>query len=346
MGALFPDDETVRAVLAQALRAPSVHNTQPWQWRVESDSLHLYADYSMHLPHTDLDGRDLMLSCGASLHHCVVALAVRGWGSKVDRFPSKDADHLARVEVFRRTADPLDVTLAKAISRRRTDRRHYSSGPVPIAAIALMGARAARAGVMLHHIESLPKLQRVVAQAIAEHAADPEYLRELTTWSGQCGSAVGVPACNTPKSDPTAVIPGRIFAAPALAQPPAATSAADGAVALALGTVDDSPLARLRAGEATSLVLLSATALGLSGCPVTEPLELAETRYLVQSYIFADTGFPQMLLRVGWAPLDADPLRFTPRRRFDDVVDWSAANAHWSATMQPAKQPKTRFIPS
>ena len=58
-----------------ALRAPSVHNTQPWRWRVDAPSVHLYSDASRQLPNIDPDGRDLMLSCGAALHHCVVALA-------------------------------------------------------------------------------------------------------------------------------------------------------------------------------------------------------------------------------------------------------------------------------
>ena len=71
---------------------------------------------------------------------------------------------------------------------------------------------------------------------------------------------------------------------------------------------------RGRRGEATSLVLLSATALGLASCPITEPLEITETRDAVQIEVFGISGFPQMLLRVGWAPVNADPLPATPRR--------------------------------
>ena len=95
------------------------------------------------------------------------------------------------------------------------------------------------------------------------------------------------------------MIPGRLFAGPALTQPAEATAAEDNAVVVALGTATDDLLARLRAGEATSMVLLTATALGLSSCPVTEPLEIAETRDEVRSDVFGDNEFPQMLLRVG-----------------------------------------------
>ncbi len=68
------------------------------------------------------------------------------------------------------------------------------------------------------------------------------------------------------------------------------------------------------------MVLLTATALGLASCPLTEPLELAETRDEVRTKLLGGDGFPQMLLRVGWAALNADPLPATPRRPLSDVV--------------------------
>lgn len=321
MNAQFPDNETIRTVLTLAARAPSVHNSQPWRWSVGDRSLQLYSDPSLHLPSTDPDQRDLILSCGAALHHCVVALAALGWQAKVHRFPNPvDARHVAAIEVYRRGCSELDVTLAAAIPRRRTDRRLYSPWPVPHGDIALMGARAARAGVMLRQVDALDRLRAIVAKAVRQHAGDHDYLTELTTWSGRHASEAGVPARNTPASDPTAMIPGRVFAGPALAQPPEATAADDRAVVLALGTAADDQLARLRAGEATSLVLLTATALGLASCPVTEPLEIAETRDEVRSDVFGDTEFPQMLVRVGWAPINADPLRSSPRRPLSEIV--------------------------
>ena len=109
MSAHFPDVETVRSALSLATRAPSVHNSQPWQWRVGEHSLHLYSDPELHLPHTDPDARDMLLSCGAALNHCVVAFAALGWQSKVHRFPNpSDAHHW-------RSLEPIGIRLMMGI---------------------------------------------------------------------------------------------------------------------------------------------------------------------------------------------------------------------------------------
>jgi nitroreductase len=321
MSTHFPDTETVRSALLLAVRAPSVHNSQPWRWAVGEHSLHLFADRSRQLPNTDPDSRDLLLSCGAALNHCVVALAALGWAAKVHRFPNPaDAAHLASIELRRQAPADLDIVLAAAIPRRRTDRRIYSQWPVAKGDLALMGARAARAGVTMRRIDDMTTLKQIVADAALRHATDGAYSSELATWSGRYASTAGVPARSTPVPDSTAVIPGRWFAGPALAQPPNLDAVEDNAVVVALGTADDDDLSRLRAGEATSVVLLTATALGLASCPITEPLEIAETREAVRADVLDNDGYPQMLLRVGWAPVNGDPLPATPRRDLTEVV--------------------------
>jgi nitroreductase len=192
---------------------------------------------------------------------------------------------------------------------------------VPVGDIALMAARAARNGVTLCKVEDLDKLRKVVAESVWDHL-NHDYLAELTAWSGRYASVAGVPARSTPASDPQAKIPGRFFAGPALPMAPDSPAEDDNAVVLALGTRADDRLAQLRAGETTSVVLLTATSLGLASCPVTEPLEIAETRESVRFDIFGGGDHPQMLLRVGWAPINADPLPATPRRDLSDFVEW------------------------
>ncbi len=323
MSAHFPDSQTMHAALSLATRAPSVHNSQPWRWRVDPHGVHLRSDPSLRLEHADPDGRELMISCGAALNHLTVALAALGWQSKVRRFPNPaQRDHLASIEVRRYPPSEVDFALAAAIPRRRTDRRNYSFWPVPVGDVALMGARAARLGVTLRRLEPSEEFKALLSQSVSLHVTDHEYLVELATWSGRYASTAGVPARNTPESDPRAMVPARIFAGPALAQPADTEPAGDNGVLLALGTDGDEPLDWLRTGEATSLLLLTATTVGLATCPASEPLEISSVRDAVQAEAFGMGSFPQMLLRLGWASVNADPLPATPRRPLSESVTW------------------------
>lgn len=128
-----PERETIRAALSIANRAPSIHNSQPWLWRVGPHSVHLYVDRSLRLEHADPDSRNLIVSFGAALNHCAIALAA-------------------------------------AIPRRRTDRRHFSSWPVSLGDVALMGARAARYGVTMRRVEVSTTFKAVLAQSVWLHA--------------------------------------------------------------------------------------------------------------------------------------------------------------------------------
>jgi hypothetical protein len=49
-------------------------------------------------------------------------------------------------------------------------------------------------------------------------------------------------------------------------------------------------------------------------------LEVAQTREAARATIFGADDYPQILLRIGWAPVNADPLPSTPRRIMSDVV--------------------------
>jgi hypothetical protein len=71
--------------------APSIHDTRPWRWIVHDNTLDLYADHSRAVPQSDPDGRLLTISCGAALHHAMVALAASGRAASVD-LVSRDGD--------------------------------------------------------------------------------------------------------------------------------------------------------------------------------------------------------------------------------------------------------------
>ncbi|MGH3272773.1 MAG: hypothetical protein ACRDNZ_00405, partial [Streptosporangiaceae bacterium] len=75
MPPILPDQ--ARYLIATAARAPSVHNTQPWRFRVDRSVLELYYDPGRKL-RVDPLGREELISCGAALFG--LRLAVRSLG--------------------------------------------------------------------------------------------------------------------------------------------------------------------------------------------------------------------------------------------------------------------------
>ncbi|NUT47484.1 MAG: NAD(P)H nitroreductase [Saccharothrix sp.] len=318
-----PDQETIRAAVALACRAPSVHNTQPWRWRVGDRSVHLYADPSRQLPATDPTGADLLLSCGAALHHLRVALGALGWRAVVHRLPNPaEPDHLAAVEFARHEPTESEVALAAAIPRRRTDRRRFSSWGVPRSVLSLLEDRAADEGAILREVvgsADRSELAAAIGQAAEWQDADPDYRWELRGWSGRHAGFEGVPAANAAAGAPRhGDVRLREFPGGELITDPVESE--DGATLLVLGTSSTDRLSTLRAGEAVGAVLLEATCAGLASCPVSQPFEVAATRARVRDRVLDGLLSPQIVLRVGWAAVNADPLPPTPRRPLDDVL--------------------------
>jgi len=82
---LTPDD--IAGLVATAARAPSVHNSQPWQFRVRGTDLELHADPRRMLPQVDPDGREMLISCGAALYGLRLGLRRLGYRAEVEVLP-------------------------------------------------------------------------------------------------------------------------------------------------------------------------------------------------------------------------------------------------------------------
>lgn len=316
------------AAVEDALRAPSVHNTQPWRWRVGPAAVELYADWDRHLIATDADRRDLVLSCGAALHHLQVAVAARGLAAHVDRLPDpEDSSHLATVTVRpSAAADAADAALFPAIYRRRTDRRRMSHRSLPPEHLRALVEQAQCRGALLIPVTGPAMRQRlgtVLTDAARRQASSPGYAAELQLWTSRyAGGRDGIPAGNVP-SPPvglTGFYPLRRFPHEQLSQPSGHGPADDAAELLVLTTPADDQLDRLRAGEATSAVLLAATLLGLATTPLSQALEVDTTRHAIQQDVLRVLEYPQLLVRVGWPATTAAELTPTPRRDLRSVL--------------------------
>ncbi len=314
-------DETVLlAAVDRARLAPSVHNTQPWAFRIVGGAVELWADPARRLTSIDPAGRELVLSCGLALLHLRVALEAAGRVVAVTMLPEPDRpDLLAVVQVTgTRSPMPASIALDAAADHRHTNRRAFSGALEPSMAEALETA-ASMEGAGLQPVTSTEdRTVAMVWQQEADHAQvrDPGYRAELRHWVGVERSADGVPLGSTAELDrATHDFATRDFAGAGTGGLVEGEDELGTAVFL-LFTDGDAPADWLRAGQALGRVWLEGSRLGLVLQPLSQSVEDPVSRLHLRRDLRLLASWPQLLLRVGHA--EAQPS--TPRRSLADVV--------------------------
>lgn len=317
------DPETVDSILEYACRAPSVHNTQPWTWRVQDTRVDLFADFGRQLVYADPQRRDLVISCGAALHHFEVAAKALGWASRVRRTPDPSEDRfIASIRLLPSTQPTDAQEMLDAIANRRTDRRRLTSWPVPVDRLNALASTGNKWGVQalpVHDDAVKAQLDRLTMRADELQSRNSDYVSELNAWTTYWSNA-GVPLSHVPRaatvSSPDALnrrFPNGVLDDPVVDPEPSS----DGM--LLITTSSDDTVSRIRAGEALSAMWLEATRDNLSVVPLSQALEVSETRMALQNDVLDDLSYAQLIVRVGWLPSIRRPLAPTPRRDIEDM---------------------------
>jgi hypothetical protein len=317
------DTDVLRAAVQLACRAPSLHNSQPWQWVAEGAGLDLYVDRGRVLYSADKFGREAHISCGAVLDHLVVAMAAAGWTANVDRFPNpNNLDHLASLDF-----SPMSLVTdghrrrADAILHRRTDRLPFAAArncevfkPVLCDAVD-----AGRVHLDVIADELRPELARASRLTESLRLYDSTYHTELDWWTGHFEDSDGIPRSSLlSAAENDRVDIGRRFAVSAHNERRAGTGQ-DQSTVLVLSTDHDTREDALRCGEALSAVLLECTCAGMATCTLSHLTELWASRNIIGT-LSGRAAVPQLLIRVGEAHVLGELPPVTPRLPLDDVL--------------------------
>lgn len=321
--------DLIRTAVAVAARAPSLHNSQPWQWTATGSELHLHLDRARIVRNTDAVGREAVIACGAMLDHLVTTLAAAGWSATVDRFPDPgDCAHLATVTLARSASVAGAARRrADAILCRRTDRLPFlAPADWPVHERTLRAAAEASALLDVLADELRPELGQASTLTESAQQYNAGYQAELDWWTAPFDYSEGIPRSALMSAQESGrVAINRSFPAGGNRRRRPGIGA-DQSKVLVLSTPGDSYADALRSGEALSAVLLECTAAGLATCPVTHVTEVPSARAVIGAML-GRPGVPQVLIRVGRVPEIDDVPALTPRRRLDDVLRFTSRGA-------------------
>lgn len=317
----FPWDEPLARqmvfLLRYAVLAPSSNNTQPWQFSVTEEEIRVFPDKSRWLMVGDPDQRELYLSIGCALENLLIAAENFGFAPNVHYYEGAPDEPVVRVALARGgIPSPLRThELFRAIPRRQTNHGVYDGKPVAPEALDRIVQSGVEDGVRLWLTgvaEDKREFHELLVRADAIQFANPAFREELGHWLGE--GAFGTPWLLAKIGELAVTHVNAVGRA---------SSRHDARVLMSspilgiLSTRGKDRVAQVRAGQALERIYLMATHLGLAIQPVSQILEVPETRVALHQGLPQGAGVAQQPFRLGHAERQKG---HTPRRPVESML--------------------------
>ena len=315
------DEADLRRASGAGIRAPSLHNSQPWRFRLREGAIEVLVDPARQLPVADRGGWAARLACGAAVYNARLDLAAHGRPAQVLLHPDPaEPDLVARLTpgVERPPTYP-EQDLYAAVPRRYSNRAPFWPDPVP-ADVRVRLTEAARSEAawldLLVGMTALAGFAEIAQSADRVLRRDTHYQAEMTGWTHADTAPDGIPVtAGAPLTEPQDLLPQRAFSDRRRA--PGRDYEPEPLIGI-LGVPGDRPIDQSIAGQAMQKVLLTATATGLATSIISQPIEVPAARDQLRRAL-SRSGYPQIALRFGYGT----PGHPTPRRDLAEVLSTS-----------------------
>src|SRR3989338_2332225 len=200
----FPEKGTTQEqlffLLRYAVLAPRSHNSQPWKFKIEGNTIFIFADEKRSVPVADPDGRLERVAVGAALENVLIAADYFGFTTEVQYFPrgwGKDRPVavviLKKREVIRRPTEHLLL----AIPKRYSNRHPYRNDPLPDAFLkqVTLVANYGVAGNVMTEPNKKSELADIILEAREAEFDIKPFREEIAHWkrNNWTRSEVGMP---------------------------------------------------------------------------------------------------------------------------------------------------------
>jgi hypothetical protein len=320
----FPDSgselDKLKFFARYAVLAPSGHNTQPWRFSGDKQTLLLGANRDRHLPYSGVQANEPMVSLGACLQ--TLQLAAKGFGYEVRIAYPLSSKVIAKISLNGKTAP--DPSLLEAITRRSSNRHPYDTDKLPASTLKRFSDTDLEY-VSTHVISGRADIEYVAektGEATLRTFGDKEFRKELSKWvrnnvtkrhDGMPGFTQGIPTppsllakhiikrLNISKDQAKKDI-GRVRKSPNL---------------LILSVSEETPQALLNGGRLYAQICILAQREGIATAGIgAAVIDQVSRQEIVKKYKLH--GRPIAIIRIGKAKKRA---RHTPRWPLSQVLE-------------------------
>ncbi len=299
-----------------ATLAASSHNSQPWKFKLQGNSITIIPDYQRRCPAVDPDDSHLFKSLGCAAENLIQAAEADGFHADVQFDPKQDA---VIINLESSATTKLD-NLSAAIINRRCSRIPYDGKPISATAQTSIIAAATSNDIkpiILQSSQQMEAMLEYVRQGNLAQFDDPAFVKELRDWvrfnsadaiatgDGLAGEVSGQPS--TPawlgRSMFSLFLTGK-----KQADIDAKAIRSSAGIIAFVGERDDKAN-WVAAGRAYQRFALQATALNVRNAFINQPIEVRNLRPQLHAWLGVPQQHVHLIVRYGTGSVTPHSLR-------------------------------------
>lgn len=316
-------DSSIRDLVRYATLAANGHNTQPWKFKISTNTIAIIPDFSRRTPVVDPDDHHLYASLGCAAENLTLAAQAQGQSGQVDF----DRSGEGRLVVDLSSTRLQQSTLFEAIIERQCTRASYDGRIVSSEIIDRLQRAANTYGVEAYVITDEEKTENILSLVVEGNSRqmdDPEFVRELKEWlrfNGTSAAETGDGLYAASSGNPTSPdwLGSRLFSLffnKDKENDKYADHIRSSAGLIVFVARSDDKEGWINAGRAYERFALQSTVDGLKHAFVNQAVEDLHARQALQSLLGIGDRRPNLVVRFGYGPEMPKSLR----RPVDSVI--------------------------
>ena len=309
-------------------KAPSGHNSQPWRFRIQENSIEIHPDFDCTLPVVDPKNRELYISLGCAAENLCVASIAYGYHASWQIDKDSNESHIIRIHLNTSNKKTRKDILGD-IQKRQTNRSVYKGTIVQNSILNQLRELPTEENVRMHFFKngdsSFSSLTDLIKKGNEIQMNDERFKNELLSWIRlnkrqveKTNSGLSHKVMQAPS------MPGfigkrivRSFLTPAKQNKSDREKIKSSSHFILLTTKNNCPEEWIRSGLFLERLLIKLTSLGIASAFINPPCELESLSGELQKTLPINDEVPTLILRIGYA----DRMPSSPRKTVENVID-------------------------
>jgi nitroreductase len=300
-----------------AMLAPSSHNTQPWKFIVNKNTITFAADTSKWLTVADSDKRELYISLGCSIENLLIASDHYGMNYNIQYLPDENNPDIAAIFTYEdKMNEPKPDPLFNEILKRLTNRNKFEDRPVDNALLEKLKSAAVN-DLKIYFVSDKNKIEdinKLVIEADKTEFANPGFRKELGKWLGRGAFGSGKFMSGFSKFVVEHINIGKMIAKSDSSR--MLSSPVFGIIYSDSAEIDR--LTEIMTGRTFERIYLTASMLGLSLQPMSQLMQLKDIKQNLGKIASLEDKILLQTFRLGYAKHIE---KMSPRFTYEEIVE-------------------------